>query len=290
MASAHSVDDLVGQVDDTLNLTQVGDLMSEPDEAVPWLVDNRIAKSTVSAIAGPPKSGKSSLLRQLALAVAGGTRWLGNECNQHAVVFLSVEDNRRQATAHFRHMEADAGAPLHVHTGPPPDPELISTDEWVERLIDRYDAKLLVVENFAKLLVVENFAKLVSVDDWNDYGTVTAALRPYDAIASVTGCAIIIGLHVRKSALRKLADGLARAVSHGLEVMSSSGPKNVAACITNSVPSLAFGVAEFGIAHLVAPCRSMALNCAPSLILASAALSRKTSMARAARIASGSAF
>ena len=67
---------------------------------------------------------------------------------------------------------------------------MISTDDWVERLIDRYDAKLLVVENFAKL---------VQVDDWNDYGIVTAALRPYDAIASVTGCAIIIGLHVRKS-------------------------------------------------------------------------------------------
>ena len=182
--------DVAQTVDDTLNLTQVGDLMSEPDEAVPWLVDNRIAKSTVSAIAGPPKSGKSSLLRQMALAVAGGTKWLGNQCNQHPVVFLSVEDNRRQATAHFRHMGANPGAPLHVHTGPPPDPAVISTDDWVERLIDRYDAKLLVVENFAKL---------VQVDDWNDYGIVTAALRPYDAIASVTGCAIIIGLHVRKS-------------------------------------------------------------------------------------------
>ena len=173
-----------------LNLTQIGDLMGEPDEDVPWLVEDRIAKSTVSAIAGPPKSGKSSLLRQMALAVAGGTEWLGNKCHKHPVVFLSVEDNRRQAKAHFRHMEADASLALHVHTGPPPDATLIPTDAWVERLIAGYEAKLLVVENFAKL---------VPVADWNDYGIVTQALRPYDWIASVTGCAIIIGLHVRKS-------------------------------------------------------------------------------------------
>ena len=186
----------VGRVPDddpalaTLNLTQIGDLMSEPDEDVPWLVEDRIAKSTVSAIAGPPKSGKSSLLRQMAVAVAGGAEWLGNKCNKHPVVFLSVEDNRRQAKAHFRHMEADASLALHVYTGPPPDANLIKTDVWVDHLIANYDAKLLVVENFAKL---------VSVADWNDYGIVTQALRPYDRIASVSGCAIIIGLHVRKS-------------------------------------------------------------------------------------------
>ena len=179
-----------GEALDTLKLTQIGDLMLEPDEDVPWLVEERIAKSTVCAIAGPPKSGKSSLLRQMALAVAGGTEWLGNECNKHPVVFLSVEDNRRQAKAHFRAMGADMAAEVHIHCGPPPSEELIKTDEWVMRLIARHKAKLLVVENFAKL---------VSVEDWNDYATVTEALRPFDKIASTTGCAIIIGLHVRKS-------------------------------------------------------------------------------------------
>ena len=182
--------DVDGEALDTLKLTQIGDLMLEPDEDVPWLVEERIAKSTVCAIAGPPKSGKSSLLRQMALAVAGGTEWLGNECNKHPVVFLSVEDNRRQAKAHFRAMGADMAAEVHIHCGPPPSEELIKTDEWVMRLIARHKAKLLVVENFAKL---------VSVEDWNDYATVTEALRPFDKIASTTGCAIIIGLHVRKS-------------------------------------------------------------------------------------------
>ena len=101
-----------------LKLTQVGDLMLEPDEDVPWLVEERIAKSTVCALAGPPKSGKSSLLRQMALAVASGTEWLGNVCNKHPVVFLSVEDNRRQAKTHFRAMQAAGDVDRHAKLTP----------------------------------------------------------------------------------------------------------------------------------------------------------------------------
>ena len=173
-----------------LELTKFGDLLAEQEEDIEWLVHNAISPGTVNALAGPPKIGKSVLLRQLAVAVATGTPWLDRECPRSNVLWLGVEDPRRAARRHFRDMGADPDASIYFWSGPPPQPEEIPTDEWLHRLILRYQAKLVIIENFAKLAVVE---------DWNDYATVTAAIRPYEALAAKTDAAIMVGLHTRKS-------------------------------------------------------------------------------------------
>ena len=173
-----------------LELTKFGDLLAEQEEDIEWLVHNAISPGTVNALAGPPKIGKSVLLRQLAVAVATGTPWLDRECPRSDVLWLGVEDPRRAARRHFRDMGADPDASIYFWSGPPPQPEEMPTDEWLHRLILKYEIKMVIIENFAKLEFVE---------DMNDYSKVTKALRPYEAMAARTDVAIVLGLHVRKS-------------------------------------------------------------------------------------------
>ena len=52
----------------SLELTKFGDLLAEQEEDLEWLVHNAISPGTMNALAGPPKIGKSVLLRQLAVA------------------------------------------------------------------------------------------------------------------------------------------------------------------------------------------------------------------------------
>ena len=48
-------------------LTSLSDLLSEPDEQIPYLVDQMLPAGGLSLLAGKPKSGKSTLARFLAL-------------------------------------------------------------------------------------------------------------------------------------------------------------------------------------------------------------------------------
>ena len=64
------------------------------------------------------------------------------------------------------------------------------TAEWLDRLIALHKAGLVLVENFGKL---------VTIDDFNDYSVVSAALSPYEALATTSRAAIVVGLHTRKS-------------------------------------------------------------------------------------------
>ena len=173
-----------------LELVKFDALLAEQEEDISWLVDGCVAPGTMNALAGPPKIGKSVLLRQLAVAVATGTPWLDRECPRSDVLWLGVEDPRRAARRHFRDMGADPSASIRFWSGPPPPPEEIPTDEWVHRLILRYEIKMVIIENFGKMAAVQDF---------NDYSVVTEALRPYEMLVAKTDVAIVLGLHTRKS-------------------------------------------------------------------------------------------
>ena len=60
-----------------LNLTRLGDLLAEPDDAIEWIIAERFSYGSVNLLAGKPKGGKSTTARYLALCVATGTPFLG---------------------------------------------------------------------------------------------------------------------------------------------------------------------------------------------------------------------
>ena len=92
-----------------LELTALSDLLAEPDEAVDYLVEERIAYGSVNLLAGKPKAGKSTAARGLALEVARGGSWLGFSCLPRPVWYLALEDKRSEVRRHF------PDAPIHLH-------------------------------------------------------------------------------------------------------------------------------------------------------------------------------
>lgn len=56
----------------------------------PPLVKNVLRRHQKLIIRGPGKSGKTSLVTHLAVAVAEGTSWLDNECSQGGVLFVNL--------------------------------------------------------------------------------------------------------------------------------------------------------------------------------------------------------
>ena len=95
-----------------LELTALSDLLTEPDEAVDYLVEERIACGSVALLAGKPKAGKSTAARGLALEVARCGSWLGFSCLPRPVWYLALEDKRSEVRRHFRMMGATGADPV----------------------------------------------------------------------------------------------------------------------------------------------------------------------------------
>ena len=80
-----------------LELTKLGELLAEPEEDIEWLVDNCIAPGTINALAGPPKIGKSVLLRQMAVSASTGAPWLDRDCPRSNVCQTAFNIDPRSA-------------------------------------------------------------------------------------------------------------------------------------------------------------------------------------------------
>lgn len=171
---------------DGLALTPIGELLSEPDEEHAWLVDGRLPVGGLGLIAGKPKAGKSTLSRCLALAVARGDPWLGFVTTAGPVIYLGFEEKRGEVRRHFRSMGARADDPLSVLVGRAPEEALARLAKTVQQV----RPVLVIVDTVARLLP--------SVREWNDYGSVTAALEPVLALARETGAHVLLVHHMGK--------------------------------------------------------------------------------------------
>jgi len=167
-----------------LVLTPLRDLLSEPEEAIPWLVDQMLPAGGLSLLAGKPKAGKSTLARNLALAVARGEPFLGRATSAGAVVYLALEEKRAEVQAHFARMGASE-EPVFVHVGGAPEAALAALRMAIER-------------QGAKLAIVDPLLRFVRLRDANDYAEVTAALEPLLLLARDTGCHILACHHLGK--------------------------------------------------------------------------------------------
>lgn len=71
------------------------ELINQADEKIPFLVDELLPKVGLASLIGGSDGGKSSMLRQLALAIVSGNDFLGWKTNavRKSVLYLSTEDD-----------------------------------------------------------------------------------------------------------------------------------------------------------------------------------------------------
>lgn len=179
-----------------------GDLEAMP-AIKPWMIKGVLAKGETSAWIAPPKGGKSTLVVDLAIAVASGRDWRGHQNKMAAgVLYLAFEragDVKRMLMAHKRRMGAGA-LPIAIADqivdmmDPGCVPLIVTTIREASRDM-RCDVGLLVIDTFAKAIAAGGGDE----DKARDQGRVFANLQ---RIKEQTGVHVAIIGHTGKDAER----------------------------------------------------------------------------------------
>jgi len=165
-------------------LTLLADLLAEPEIPIPYVWDLTLPAGGFSICSAKPKVGKSTLARNLALAVARGEDFFGRTTNQGKVIYLSLEEIRSEITTQFRLMGSNAEDIL-VHTGRAPANALQALSSVIE-------------EVRPSLVIIDPLSRFLRVADFNNYGEVTKVLEPLIDLARDSGSHILAVHHNSK--------------------------------------------------------------------------------------------
>ena len=163
----------------------LGELLNEPDEPVRWLVDDALPAGGSSLVVAPPKAGKTTAARCLAVAVARGLPWLGRECDRGPVLYLALEERRDEVKRHFAKLGARADDQIRVYVQPAPRDGLAAL-------------RGAVLAFNPVLVIVDPLFRLIRFEDGNDYAGVTNTLEPVVALGRETGAHLMLIHHSRK--------------------------------------------------------------------------------------------
>lgn len=176
----------------------LGDLLDEEDAEIPWLVDRLLPAGGTSLLYGGPKSGKSSLAREMAAKIAIGAPWYGRKTDAKggSVLYVTLDEPRRETPReHFRTLFRELGnhdgamlrSRIHLLFGPRPAGGVAALRAVIER-----------IEPAPVLVVVDTLMKLEPFEDANDYGASGDAMARVTAIAQATGAHLMLVHHSRK--------------------------------------------------------------------------------------------
>jgi hypothetical protein len=181
------------------NFTSLSNFLAEPDVPVNWIVDGFAPAGGLSLIVAKPKAGKSTLARYIAVCVARGVPCLGRATSQGPVLYVSIEERRRDVRDHFKRLTAGCPElPIHVHVGQVAGTPAKATREgirahrvaWLAREIERHRPVLVVVDTWGKFL---------NVKDNNDYAEGLEAAQPIVDLARNTDAHLGFTHHAKKS-------------------------------------------------------------------------------------------
>lgn len=165
-------------------LTPLSQLFEEPEEETACIWDKTLPASGLSILAAKPKVGKSTLARNLAVAVAKGEPFLSRETAKGPVIYLALEEKRSALRSQFIAMGAPSEG-IYVYTGGVPD-------DAIGALADA------IVQVQPALVVVDPLLSLLRLTDVNDYAQVRNALEPLIQLARSSGAHIMALHHMGK--------------------------------------------------------------------------------------------
>ena len=176
----------------------LGDLYDMPERDVPWLVDRLLPLGGLSMLVAPPKAGKSTLARVLAVVTAKGGEWLGRDVMQGPVLHLALEESLTSIKRHYAAISAPRDG---IYVTDLRGVRNRAAEAWkLARAVD------------ARLVIVDTLQRMLNVDDGNDYAQVSRELAPFiEASRDLPDCHLLCIHHARKSG-----------GEHGLEVLGST--------------------------------------------------------------------
>ncbi len=168
----------------TFNFATLDELLSEPEEENAYIWENTLISGGLSICSAKPKVGKSTVARNLAVAITQGETFLGRETIKGKVIYLCLEEKRSEIAKHFRLMGA-SGQDILIHTGATPENALRALE-------------FAIAEIEPVLVIIDPLARVLRVNDFNDYGTMSRGLEPFIDLARKTNVHILALHHEGK--------------------------------------------------------------------------------------------
>jgi|GEM_PF-3180217 len=169
----------------------LAELMTAEIQPPKWVVDQLVPAGLI-ILSGRPKSGKSFLALQLAVAVAGGTPFLDRATIEGPVLYVALEDSPGRLQQRIAAWDAPAHLPMQFAFSWPS----LAGDglETLLQTVDRLAPALVVVDTLSRA-----FAGGGQRLDWNAQGDVTEVLAPLQTAALERGLALVAVDHHRKT-------------------------------------------------------------------------------------------
>lgn len=159
-----------------------------------YVVERMFEMQSVVGVVGPPESGKSLLLQEIALCVSLGLPWHGRRTKRGLVVYLAGEGQhglrKRFQALETRYREQMDGEIVHLATAKVStsliDPmELVRVEESIARAVEAHEQPLV-------LLIVDTLARFIAPGDESKAMDMGAYLCAIDALR---GDAAAVSLH-----------------------------------------------------------------------------------------------
>lgn len=152
-----------------------------------WVIDGLLSEGGISVIAGPPKSGKSTIIRQLAVAVAKDQSFLGRDVARGQILYLALEEQEAMLYKQFTALGVSDTDPITFHVGP------------LNRRNGMDDFKEYLLASRPKIAVIDTLVLFAQIQDDNNYKEVYNALTIFRDLARQTGTHIVCIHHSNKS-------------------------------------------------------------------------------------------
>ena len=151
-----------------------------------WTVNELLVKGGMSVLAGDPKSGKSTVVRQLALAVMRGQKFLNRQCKQGAVLYLALEEHGAMLQRQFKTIGVKEDDPLLLHVG-------------AAQTRGAYDQLLqTALELKPELIIIDTLSLFAGFDNMNDYEHVNKIMQKIREIPRRANTHLVLVHHSNK--------------------------------------------------------------------------------------------
>lgn len=179
---------------------QINDLLYASLPEQEWLIEAFLPAEGLVAVIGSEKSGKSTLMLQMALCLATGTSFMGMETAQTPVLFIEEEGNERGLQFRARrqtetlHLTITPGTPLFMFQR-----QRFRLDDpaWLRELEQQID---LVG---AKAVLMGPLAQLAAIDNENDSAQMNAVMRTLVDLSTKKRVVIVLAHHRRKESAKE---------------------------------------------------------------------------------------
>jgi hypothetical protein len=165
------------------------EMMATVPDKLPCLVEDLLLDVSVSQLSAKPKTGKSSLARQLAVAVAEGNPFLGHVTNRGNVLYINTEGPGWVVAAHFKKLG---------YTGRHGKIKVVSQRMPSANAEGLAKLELALTAFPCSLVVIDTAAKFMRAFDSNNYDLMGLAMEDLEDRAKKFKTHIMLLFHNKK--------------------------------------------------------------------------------------------